>query len=98
MSHPTNDPVAPELFAAVFQSLDIPIIVVDYDTRHVVAANRAFSIESGYTAEQLIGRETRELSLFPSGESRDRLYATLAEQKQLTTTVAGRPRMAMWLN
>lgn len=89
MSHPTNDSVAPELFAAVFQSLDIPIVVVDYATRRVVAVNRAFTSKSGYTAEQLIGRETRELSLFPSEESRDRLYATLAEQKQLTTTVVG---------
>jgi len=89
MSHPTNDPVAPELFAAVFQSLDIPIVVVDYATRRVVAVNRAFTSESGYTAEQLIGRETRELSLFPSEAARDQLYAKLAEQKQLTTTVVG---------
>jgi PAS domain S-box-containing protein len=60
---------------------------VDYDTRRVVAVNRAFTSESGYTAEQLIGRETRELSLFPSEAARDQLYAKLAEQKQLTTTV-----------
>ncbi|MGQ9896259.1 MAG: ATP-binding protein [Acidobacteriota bacterium] len=87
MSHPTDECIAPELFASVFQSLHVPIVVVDYETRRVVAFNRAFITESGYTAEQLIGQETKNVTLFPSEASRDQIYAKLAEQKQLTTTL-----------
>lgn len=87
MSDSTSNPVAPELFAAIFQQLDVPIIVVDFDTRCVVAVNQSFAAESGYPVEYLIGQPTHKLFLFPSEEARDHLYAEVAVKKHLNTII-----------
>ncbi|MCS7078967.1 MAG: ATP-binding protein [Chloracidobacterium sp.] len=79
--------VSPEVWAAVFQRLNLPMMMIDYETRRVTAVNEAFLAESEYTADELVGQETKQLSFLPFGADRERLYTELARSGQVSTTI-----------
>ena len=84
-----SDALSLSTLKKVCQFLDHPALIVDYETRRIVAVNNAFVADSGYTAEQVVGQPTSWFSLI-SKEDRDRLYARLSEEWEVSATVLGR--------
>ncbi|MFQ3591444.1 MAG: PAS domain S-box protein, partial [Chloracidobacterium sp.] len=91
--HPRYDALPPELLAALFQDFELPLLLIDYDTRRVIAVNNAFVLVSGYTADQVVGQETKQFSIFPSDDEREQVYTQLSAQgRTAITLLVRRPR------
>ncbi|OYT72277.1 MAG: hypothetical protein CFK52_05505 [Chloracidobacterium sp. CP2_5A] len=88
--NPSFGSLSAEVLGAIIQRLHIPLMLIDYDTRRIIAVNDAFIAESGYAADEVVGQETKRVSLFLSDAERDQIYAKLAEDGHVCCTVMGK--------
>jgi two-component system cell cycle sensor histidine kinase/response regulator CckA len=70
-------------FAAVFNAAGVMIVVSNLRTGQVVDVNRAFLEQSGYTREEVIGRDAYEIGVFADPADGARIDAALREQGQV---------------
>jgi PAS domain S-box-containing protein len=68
-------------FTKFFESTPLPVIIVNLDTRELVAANRAFFTASGYCPEEVIGRTSRAVDLFTDKAVYDLVWRRMLDRE-----------------
>ena len=71
-------------FSAAFTIDPDPIAITDAVSGTIVEANPAFSAWSGYAADELTGRSTRELNLWADPQERDAIVASVSARREIT--------------
>ncbi len=69
-----------ERFAKAFQASPHPVVISELDSGLVVDANDAACQLFAYRKEEVVGRTTQEIGLWPSTEARDRYLELLKRQ------------------
>jgi PAS domain S-box-containing protein len=94
-----------ERFALVFKSSPIPIILNRMADGVILDANKGFLRMSGYSREEVIGRTSLELNVYPDPEGRAFVWSQLREHghlhahEQLFRTKSGQIRNhILWLD
>lgn len=68
-------------FTKFFESTPLPVIIVNLDTRELVAANRAFFTASGYCSGEVIGRTSRAVDLFTDKAVYDLVWRRMLDRE-----------------
>lgn len=72
-----------EKFAKTFRLAPVPMKICTLDGFRILEANEAFSKETGWTSDELIGRSCTELELWDSPSTRERIERELIEDGSL---------------
>jgi PAS domain S-box-containing protein len=70
-------------FATVFRSSPVALTLVSATDGIVVDVNDAFVRNSGYSREEIIGKTTDQLGLFPDAAERGRMLSSLRNQQNI---------------
>ncbi|PIO49231.1 MAG: hypothetical protein CMR00_00700 [[Chlorobium] sp. 445] len=68
--HATSKTHIQSLLNAVFQASPVPMLICDFKTGEILAANEAFLKFSEYSQEELLGKTAFELSLWENPAAR----------------------------
>jgi len=74
----TDRKSAEERFTKAFEASPVALIVTDLNTGKIFAANESFIRVFGFSREELIGRTTLELNIWPSLQARELIMPRLA--------------------
>jgi PAS domain S-box-containing protein len=79
-------------FKGLFEESPIPIILLDVAGGHIREVNKAATDTFGYTREEVLGKSTLDLGIWPDPQERERLVKMLQTQgavRGLETTMRG---------
>jgi PAS domain S-box-containing protein len=62
-------------FSAAFETSPLPMAIAELATARIIAVNKAFSGWTGFAREEVVGRATKDLGIWPEPAERDRLEA-----------------------
>ncbi|MGA9770646.1 MAG: response regulator [Blastocatellia bacterium] len=75
-----------ERFSKAFSASPVPMSIVTYDSGMYIDVNESFLSNIGYTREEIIGRTTTDINLYPDPRERARLRQILEEQGRILNT------------
>jgi PAS domain S-box-containing protein len=76
-------------FYRAFDSSPIGMAILDSETKAFVEVNERWAEILEYQPDEMIGRTTAELNMYPDPEVRDRLWKTLNETKRIQNNETG---------